>query len=80
MPFKLPGFGGKKTNIKESMDKKYGLGEYARGGKKFKERMKPGESKFQYDVRMRKEGGRKTTSAKPGSTKSSYQYQKELNH
>ena len=54
MAFKLPGFGGKKTNIKGDMDRKYGLGDYARGGKKFEERMKPGESKFQYDVRMRR--------------------------
>jgi len=58
------------------MSRKYGTGEYARGGKKFEQRMKPGESKFQYDVRMRKEG-RKTPSTKPGSTKSSYQYQKD---
>jgi len=62
MAFKLPGFGGKKTNIKEGMDKKYGHGEYSRGGKKFEERMKPGESKFKYDVRMRKEGRKATTS------------------
>ena len=61
MAFKLP-------NIKDVMSRKHGTGEYARGGKKFEQRMKPGESKFQYDVRMRKEGGRKTTSAKPGST------------
>jgi hypothetical protein len=65
MAFKLPGFGGKKTNIKGDMDRKYGHGDYARGGSKASERMKPGESKFQYDVRMRKEG-RKTT--KPTST------------
>jgi hypothetical protein len=54
MAFKLPGFGGKEINIKEDMQRKYGTGEYARGGKKFEERMKPGESKYQYDVRMRK--------------------------
>jgi hypothetical protein len=48
MAFKLP-------NIKEGMQKKYGTGEYTRGGKKFEERMKPGESKFKYDVRMKKE-------------------------
>ena len=63
MAFKLPGFGGKKTNIKEDMDRKYGHGDFASKEK----RMKPGESKFNYDVRMRKEG-RKATSTKPGST------------
>ena len=58
MPFKLPKLNIKGTNIKEGMQRKYGTGEYARGGKKFEERMKPGESKFNYDVRMRKEGRR----------------------
>jgi hypothetical protein len=47
MGFKLP-------NMKGGMDRKYGTGDYARGGKKFEQRMKPGESKFNYDVRMRK--------------------------
>ena len=51
MAFKL-------RNIKDVMSRKYGTGEYARGGKKFEQRMKPGESKFNYDVRMRKEGYR----------------------
>ena len=69
MAFKLP-------NIKDVMSRKYGTGDYSRTGKKFEQRMKPGESKFQYDVRMRKEG-RKTPSTKPGSTKSSYQYQRD---
>ena len=55
MAFKLPKLNIKGTNIKEGMDKKYGHGEYSRGGKKFEERMKPGESKFNYDVRMKKE-------------------------
>ena len=70
MAFKLPGFGGKKTNIKRDMDRKYGTGEYSRGSKKFEERMKPGESKFNYDVRMRKQGRKATTTSttKPGST------------
>ena len=54
MAFKLPKLNIKGTNIKESMDRKYGTGEYSRGGKKFEHRMKPGESKFQYNVRMRK--------------------------
>ena len=52
MAFKLP-------NIKGDMDRKYGHGDYARGGKKFEERMKPGESKFNYDVRMRKQASRR---------------------
>ena len=51
MAFKLP-------NMKRDMDRKYGLGDYARGGKKFEQRMKPGESKFQYDVRMRKQNAK----------------------
>jgi hypothetical protein len=45
---------GKQMGIKEKLDRKYGLGEYSREGGKFKERMKPGESKFHYDMRMRK--------------------------
>ena len=70
MAFKLPGFGGKKTNIKGDMDRKYGHGDYARGGKKFEERMKPGESKFNYDVRMRKAKGstESTSSTRSSST------------
>ena len=71
MAFKLSGFGkGKKTNIKEGMDRKYGTGEHSRGGKKFEERMKPGESKFNYDVRMRKvkRGTESTSSTKSSST------------
>ena len=47
MAFKL-------RNIKDVMSRKYGTGEYSRGGKKFEQLMKPGESKFQYNVRMRK--------------------------
>ena len=39
-------------NIKEKMDWKYGHGDFASKEK----RRKPGESKFQYDVRTRKEG------------------------
>ena len=71
MAFRLPGFGGKKTDIKASMDKKYGLGEYSRGGKKFEERMKPGESKFQYDVRMREARNKASRSAERQKSKSS---------
>ena len=71
MAFKLPGFGGKKTNIKGDMDRKYGHGDYARGGKKFEERMKPGESKFNYDVRMRKA---KRSTESTSSTRSSSTY------
>ena len=59
MAFKLPGFGGKKTNIKGDMDRKYGHGDFASKEK----RMKPGESKFNYDVRMRKQ--RSKTADKP---------------
>ena len=57
--FKAPSSSG---NIKKEMDWKYGHGEFA----DIKKRRKPGESKFQYNVRMRKEG-----------IKSSYQYQKD---
>ena len=67
MAFKL-------RNIKDVMSRKHGTGDYARGGKKFEQRMKPGESKFNYDVRMRKQG-RNTPSTKPGSTKSTSTYQ-----
>jgi hypothetical protein len=64
--FKLPGFGGKKTNIKRDMDRKYGHGDFASKEK----RMRPGESKFNYDVRMRKQerGATTTPTTKPGST------------
>ena len=42
-------------NIKESMDRKYGTGDYARGKKKEKLRMlRGGESEFKYQQRMRK--------------------------
>ena len=51
MAFKLP-------NMKRDMDRKYGVGDYARGGKKFEQRMKPGESKFNYNVRMRKQNAK----------------------
>ena len=64
-----PGTSKPKLGIKEKMDRKYGTGEYRikkqkgigqQGGKRHL-RMKPGESKFQYDVRMRKEGRQTTT-------------------
>ena len=49
---------GETMGIKEKMDRKYGTGEYARSGEKAHLAMKSGESKFQYDVRMRKEARR----------------------
>ena len=58
MAFKLPKLNIKGANIKEGMQRKYGTGEYARGGKKFEQRMKPGESKFQADVRRRQEANK----------------------
>ena len=69
MAFKLP-------NIKGGMDRKYGTGDFARGGKKFEQRMKPGESKFNYDTRMRKQG-RKAT--KPTSTYKTPDSKSEIN-
>ena len=47
-PFKIL---GSTPNIKEGLDRKYGLGDYATGGTK--QRMLPGESEYQYNVRMR---------------------------
>ena len=44
----------KAPNVKKEMDWKHGLGEFASK----ETRRKPGESKFQYDVRMRKEARR----------------------
>jgi len=46
---------GEIMGTKEKMQRKYGTGEYARSGEKAHLAMNPGESKFQYDVRMRKE-------------------------
>lgn len=43
-----------KPNIKEGMDMKYGTGDFATGGSKAAQRMKPGESQYQYNVRMQK--------------------------
>ena len=58
----------KSSNIKEGMQKKYGTGEYARSGSKFKQRMKPGESKFKYNIRMKKTKPKtKTKSIMPSS-------------
>jgi hypothetical protein len=65
MAFKL-------RNIKDVMSRKYGTGEYSRTDKSKKAAMKPGESKFQYDVRMRKEGGRKATKSKSKEVKTSW--------
>ena len=50
--FKAPSSGG---DIKKEMDWKYGHGEFA----DIKKRRKPGESKFNYDVRMRKEASQR---------------------
>ena len=43
------------AGYKDHMSKKYGTGDYAASGSKSAERMKAGESKFQYDVRMKKQ-------------------------
>ena len=43
-------------DIKKEMDWKYGRGEFTKG-----KRRKPGESKFSYDVRMKKEGHKATS-------------------
>ena len=51
-------------DIKRGMDWKYGHGEF----KSKETRRKPGESKFKYDIRMKKEGS-KITSKKSSSTK-----------
>ena len=53
----------KLRNIKDVMSRKYGTGEYSRTDKSKKAAMKPGESKFQYDVRMRKEVSRRAMGA-----------------
>ena len=45
----------KAPNVKKEMDWKYGHGEFA----DIKKRRKPGESKFQYDVRMREKASRR---------------------
>ena len=46
------------------MAKKYGTGEYRASGSKSAERMKAGESKFQYDVRMRRAKSKTAKTAK----------------
>ena len=69
-PFKQMGSSPVKQNIFKDPDhkaKKYRTGEYRASGEKSELAYKPGESKFQYDIRMRK-GGRKAPSTKPGST------------
>jgi hypothetical protein len=45
----------KKTKFQEKWEKKHGTGDYKRGGSKERERMQTGESKFQADVRRRRE-------------------------
>tara|TARA_R110002012_G_scaffold308709_1_gene515315 strand:- start:36 stop:674 length:639 start_codon:yes stop_codon:yes gene_type:complete len=55
------------SNIKEGMDMKYGTGDFATGGSKAAQRMKPGESQYQYNVRMQRQ--RKA----PTKTSSTYQ-------
>tara|TARA_R110002020_G_scaffold274133_1_gene489275 strand:+ start:110 stop:574 length:465 start_codon:yes stop_codon:yes gene_type:complete len=57
-------FMGSSPDIKEGLDRKYGLGEYSRDGDKFDQRMLPGESKYQYNVRMRKETKKSTVETK----------------
>ena len=56
------------TAYKENLARQYRTGEYSASGSKSHLAMKPGESKFQYDVRMRKEGGRVPSAPNPGST------------
>ena len=45
-------------NIKDKMGKKYGTGDYARGGSKANQRMKAGESQYKYDIRMKKQANK----------------------
>tara|TARA_R100000742_G_C4264352_1_gene82268 strand:+ start:268 stop:993 length:726 start_codon:yes stop_codon:yes gene_type:complete len=45
---------GKTLSVKERSDRKYGHGDYAKGGTKQDRAMLPGESKWNYDIRMRK--------------------------
>ena len=45
---------GKTLSIKERSDRKRGHGDYAKGGSKQDRAMLPGESKWNYDIRMRK--------------------------
>jgi len=54
-PFKIL---GSTPNIKERLDRKYGLGDYAIGGTK--QRMLPGESEYQYNIRMKRLNNQKT--------------------
>ena len=65
----LQSFGERHTEWKakraEMPQKKYG--HFSEGAKAYRAGKKSGESKFQYDIRMRKEG-RKASSTKPGST------------
>jgi len=42
------------TAYRENMARRYGTGDFAASGSRSKERMRPGESQFQYDVRMKK--------------------------
>lgn len=56
-PFKQMGSSPVKQNIfkdPDHMAKKYGTGDFAASGSRSKERMRPGESQFQYDVRMKR--------------------------
>ena len=59
------------AGYKDHMSKKYGTGDYAASGSKAKERMKAGESKFQYDVRMKK-AKKKTTPKTTPKTRTEY--------
>ena len=47
-----------KINIKDKMSKKYGTGDYAKGGSKANQRMNPGESQYKYDIRMKKQANK----------------------
>ena len=56
-PFKQMGSSPVKQNIfkdPDHMARKYGTGEYSASGEKKEEAYRPGESKFQYDTRMRR--------------------------
>ena len=64
-------FMGSSPDIKEDLDRKYGLGEYSRGGDKFDQRMLSGESKYQYNVRMQKARNKASRSAGEQKSKSS---------
>lgn len=58
VPFKQMGSSPVKQNIfkdPDRMAKKYGTGDFAASGSRAKERVRPGESKYKYDVRRKRE-------------------------